>query len=69
MESFTSAASKLDLDPALLSPSPSEKGPTHVATCLLSSPVCLSSCNPMQIGHRYQVFPLLQSLTLEAWQI
>ena len=35
-ERFTSAASKLDVDPALLGPSPFEKAPTHVA--------CPSSC-------------------------
>ena len=29
-ESFTSAASKLDVDPALLGPSPFEEGPPHM---------------------------------------
>ena len=43
-ESFTSAASKLDVDPALLGPSPFEKAPTHVA-CPSS---CLILCVPEQ---------------------
>lgn len=39
-ESFTSAASKLDVDQALLSPSPFEKAPTHVATLLPAFLMC-----------------------------
>ena len=47
-ESFTSAASKLDIDPALLGPSPFEKAPTHVATLPpVFSCVCLSSISPL----------------------
>ena len=47
-ESFTSAASKLDVDQALLSPSPFEKAPTHVAALPpIFSSVCLSSSIPL----------------------
>ena len=68
-ESFTSAASKLDVGPALLGPSPFEKAPTHVATLpLVFSCVCLSSRDPLQSSHTHGAL-LLQSFAMEGSKI
>ena len=70
IESFTSAASKLDDDPGLLSPSPFEKAPTHVANLPpVFSPCAWSSSDPLQTSHIHEVVLRFHSSTMEKWQI
>ena len=55
-ESFTSAASKLDVDPTLLSPSPFQKTPTQVAPLPpVFLCVCLSGSDPCKAAIHMEI--------------